>query len=152
MAITSIINSITKTEQSLSQLPLRLIAGLIFSAHGAQKLFAWFGGYGLDGTGQWMESIGLTPGFLMALLAGSAEFFGGLLLIVGFLTRPTSFVLAVTMIVAIFSVHITSGLFISNNGYEFALALLAITLALFIQGGGKYSIDNAAYRQLNKNA
>ena len=152
MAITSIINSITKTEQSLSQLPLRLIAGLIFSAHGAQKLFSWFGGYGLDGTGQWMESIGLTPGFLMALLAGSAEFFGGLLLIVGFLTRPTSFVLAVTMIVAIFSVHITSGLFISNNGYEFALSLLAITLALFIQGGGKYSIDNTAYRQLNKNA
>ena len=152
MAITNIINSITKTEQSLSQLPLRLIAGLIFSAHGAQKLFAWFGGYGLDGTGQWMESIGLTPGFLMALLAGSAEFFGGLLLIVGFLTRPTSFVLAVTMIVAIFSVHITSGFFISNNGYEFALALLAITLALFIQGGGKYSIDNTVYRQLNKNA
>ncbi|MBA6295221.1 DoxX family protein [Colwellia sp. MB02u-9] len=152
MAITNIINSITKTEQSLSPLPLRLIAGLIFSAHGAQKLFAWFGGYGLDGTGQWMESIGLTPGFLMALLAGSAEFFGGLLLIVGFLTRPTSFVLAVTMIVAIFSVHITSGFFISNNGYEFALALLAITLALFIQGGGKYSIDNTIYRQLNKNA
>ncbi|MBA6225895.1 DoxX family protein [Colwellia sp. MB02u-18] len=152
MAITNIINSITKTEQSLSPLPLRLIAGLIFSAHGAQKLFAWFGGYGLEGTGQWMESIGLTPGFLMALLAGSAEFFGGLLLIVGFLTRPTSFVLAVTMIVAIFSVHITSGFFISNNGYEFALALLAMTLALFIQGGGKYSIDNTAYRQLNKNA
>ena len=152
MAITNIINSITKTEQSLSPLPLRLIAGLIFSAHGAQKLFAWFGGYGLEGTGQWMESIGLTPGFLMALLAGSAEFFGGLLLTVGFLTRPTSFVLAVTMIVAIFSVHITSGFFISNNGYEFALALLAITLALFIQGGGKYSIDNTVYRQLNKNA
>lgn len=152
MAITNIINSITKNEQSLSPLPLRLIAGLIFSAHGAQKLFAWFGGYGLEGTGQWMESIGLTPGFLMALLAGSAEFFGGLLLTVGFLTRPTSFVLAVTMIVAIFSVHITSGFFISNNGYEFALALLAITLALFIQGGGKYSIDNTVYRQLNKNA
>ncbi|MBA6290358.1 DoxX family protein [Colwellia sp. MB3u-4] len=152
MAITNIINSITKTEQSLSPLPLRLIAGLIFIAHGAQKLFAWFGGYGLEGTGQWMESIGLTPGFLMALLAGSAEFFGGLLLIVGFLIRPTSFVLAVTMIVAIFSVHITSGFFISNNGYEFALALLAITLALFIQGGGKYSIDNTIYRQLNKNA
>lgn len=142
MNIKSIANSITKTEQSSSALPLRLIAGVIFVAHGAQKLFAWFGGYGLDGTGQWMESIGLTPGYLMALMTGSAEFFGGLLLIVGFLTRPTSFVLAITMTVAIFSFHINNGLFMSGNGYEFALSLLAITLALFIQGGGKYSLDD----------
>lgn len=56
---------------------LRLIAGLIFSAHGAQKLFGWFGGYGLEGTSQWMDSIGLSPGYRMAMLAGSAEFFGG---------------------------------------------------------------------------
>ena len=152
MNIKNITNSITKTEQSLTALPLRLIAGIIFSAHGAQKLFAWFGGYGLDGTGQWMDSIGLSPGYLMALMAGSAEFFGGLLLIVGFLTRPTSFVLAITMVIAIFSVHIDNGLFMSNNGYEFALSLLAITLALFIQGGGKYSIDNKVYRNLNQNA
>ncbi|MFP3459200.1 DoxX family protein, partial [Psychrobacter sp. SIMBA_152] len=75
---------------------LRLIAGLVFSAHGAQKLFAWFGGYGLEGTGQWMESIGLAPGYLLALMAGGAEFFGGLLLIVGLLVRPASFVLAIT--------------------------------------------------------
>ena len=134
-------NNIIKTEQSLASLPLRLIAGIIFIAHGAQKLFAWFGGYGLDGTGQWMESIGLAPGYLMALLAGGAEFIGGLLLIIGFLTRPASFVLAITMIVAIFSVHINNGLFMSNNGYEFGLTLMAATLALLIQGGGKYSID-----------
>jgi len=152
MNIKNITNSITKTEQSLSALPLRLIAGVLFAAHGGQKLFAWFGGYGLDGTGQWMESIGLTPGYLMALMAGSAEFFGGLLLIIGFLTRPTSFVLAITMIVAIFSVHIGNGMFMSNNGYEFGLSLLAITLALFIQGGGKHSIDGKVYRAINKNA
>ena len=79
MNIKPIAKTITKTEQSLSTLPLRLrlIAGLHFSAHGAQKLFAWFGGYGLEGTGQWMASIGLAPGYLMALMAGSAEFFGG---------------------------------------------------------------------------
>jgi len=152
MNIRNIANSITKTEQSLTTLPLRLIAGTIFSAHGAQKLFAWFGGYGLDGTGQWMESIGLSPGYLMALMAGSAEFFGGLLLIIGFLTRPTSFVLAITMIVAIFNVHIDNGLFMSNNGFEFGLSLLAITLALFIQGGGKHSIDGNVYRALSKKA
>lgn len=147
-----ITSSITKTEQSLSTLPLRLIAGVLFAAHGAQKLFAWFGGYGLEGTGQWMESIGLAPGYLMALMAGSAEFFGGLLLIVGFLTRPTSLVLAVTMVVAIVTVHIDNGLFMNNNGYEFALALLAITVALFIQGSGKHSIDEKVYNSLNNNA
>lgn len=136
------INSVFQSTASHATLPLRLIAGTIFSAHGAQKLFAWFGGYGLDGTGQWMESIGLAPGFLMALLAGSAEFIGGLLLIVGLLTRPASLVLAITMLVAIFSVHFANGLFMSNNGYEFALALFAISVALMIQGGGKLSIDN----------
>lgn len=151
MNIKQLISNITKTEESLSTLPLRVITGLLFTAHGAQKLFAWFGGYGLDGTGQWMESIGLAPGYLMALIAGSAEFFGGLFLIVGFLTRPSSFVLAITMIVAIFTVHISNGMFMSNNGYEFALSLFAITVALFIQGSGKYSIDEKIYQALNKN-
>lgn len=150
MNIKQVISNITKTEQSSSALPLRLIAGILFTAHGAQKLFAWFGGYGLDGTGQWMDSIGLSPGYLMALMAGSAEFFGGLFLIAGFLMRPTSFVLAITMVVAIFTVHIDNGLFMSNNGYEFGLSLLAITIALFIQGGGKYSIDEKIYQTLSK--
>lgn len=138
-------NSLTKllinTNDSISVIPLRLIAGIIFMAHGGQKLFAWFGGHGLEGTGQWMESIGLTPGFIMAILAGSAEFFGGVLLIIGLLTRPTSLILAFTMIVAIFSVHINNGLFMKNNGYEYTLALLAITIALAMQGGGKFSLD-----------
>jgi putative oxidoreductase len=148
MNIKQITNSITKTEKSLSALPLRLISGLIFSAHGAQKLFAWFGGYGLAGTGQWMESIGLAPGYLMALMAGSAEFFGGLFLIFGFLTRPTSFILAVTMIVAIFTVHIDNGLFMSNNGYEFGLALFAMSISLMFSGAGKLSLDNAVAQRL----
>lgn len=142
------IKNIIKSEQSASSLPLRLISGIIFSAHGAQKLFAWFGGYGLEGTGQWMDSIGLSPGFIMALLAGSTEFFGGLLLIFGFLTRPTSFVLTTFVIVAIFSVHINNGLFLSNNGYEFGLALIAITIALLLQGAGRYSVDNILYQKL----
>ena len=148
MNINNITSTITKTEQSLSSLPLRLIAGLLFTAHGAQKLFAWFGGYGLQDTGQWMESIGLAPGYLMALMAGSAEFFGGLLLIIGFLTRPTSFVLAITMIVAIFSVHLENGLFMTTNGYEFALTLLAITISLIFSGAGKLSLDNAVAQRL----
>lgn len=148
MNIKQITHSITKTEQSLSALPLRLIAGLIFTAHGGQKLFAWFGGYGLAGTGQWMESIGLAPGYLMALMAGSAEFFGGLLLIVGFFTRPTSFVLAITMVVALFTVHIDNGLFMSNNGYEFALVLIAISISLMFSGAGRLSLDNLIAQRL----
>lgn len=137
----SIINKTLDTNNSFSALALRLPLGIIFAAHGAQKLFGWFGGYGLQGTGQWMESIGLGPGVLMAALSGSAEFFGGLALILGLLIRPAALVLAVTMLVAIFTVHISNGLFMSNNGYEFGLALLAGTVSLLISGGGRASID-----------
>lgn len=139
---TLVLKKILSTDDSLTGIILRLASGIILAAHGAQKLFGWFGGYGLDATGQWMESIGLAPGFLMALLAGSAEFFGGLALIVGFLTRPAAIISAFTMVVAIVSVHIGNGLFMSNNGFEFALSLLAITMALAIQGGSRFSIDS----------
>ncbi len=135
---------------ALGALVLRVPVGIILAAHGAQKLFGWFGGYGLEGTGQWLESIGLAPGILMALLAGSAEFFGGILLILGLLTRPAALVSAFTMIVAIFSVHIENGLFMSNNGYEFALALFAATLALTIQGAGKFSVDHVIANRLQQ--
>ncbi len=131
------------TSPSWGPLALRLPLGIIFAAHGAQKLFGWFGGYGLDGTGQWMASIGLEPGFVMALLAGAAEFFGGLALIAGVLVRPASAVLAFTMLVAIFSVHIGNGLFMSNNGIEFGLALLAGSVSLLFTGAGRASLDSA---------
>lgn len=124
-------------------LALRLPIGIIFVAHGAQKLFGAFGGYGLEGTGQFMASIGLTPGYLMALLAGGAEFFGGLALLLGVLVRPASAALAFAMVVAIFSVHFDKGLFMANNGYEFALALLAASVALLISGAGRLSVDAA---------
>lgn len=138
----STITKVFATNNSYSALALRLPLGIIFAAHGAQKLFGWFGGYGLEGTGQWMESIGLEPGVLLAALSGSAEFFGGLFLILGLLTRPSALVLAVTMVVAIFSVHINYGLFMSNNGYEFGLALLAGAVSLLISGGGRASADS----------
>lgn len=137
----STIRKIIATNDSYSALALRLPLGIIFTAHGAQKLFGWFGGYGLEGTGQWMASIGLEPGVFLAALSGSAEFFGGLFLILGLLVRPSALVLAVTMLVAIFSVHISNGLFMSNNGYEFALALLAGVVSLLISGGGRASVD-----------
>jgi putative oxidoreductase len=146
----TLINRILTTHDSLAGLALRVPAGIIFAAHGAQKLFGSFGGYGLEGTGQWMASIGLEPGYLMALLAGSAEFFGGLALVLGLLTRPAAVVLAFTMIMAILSVHISNGLFMSNNGYEFGLALLAITVALAVQGAGALSVDRVLSHGLNR--
>ncbi|MFV8572584.1 DoxX family protein [Marinobacter sp. SBS5] len=137
----SLIQRTLETNDSLTGLALRIPAGIIFIAHGAQKLFGAFGGYGLEGTGQWMASIGLEPGYLMALGAGSAEFFGGIALLLGLLTRPAAFVLAITMLVAILTVHVSNGLFMSNNGYEFGLALISISVALLFSGGGKLSLD-----------
>ena len=128
---------------SWGPLALRFPVGLIFAAHGAQKLFGWFGGYGLEGTGQWMGSIGLAPGYLMALLAGSAEFFGGLALVLGLLVRPAAAALAFAMLVAIFTVHIDKGLFVANNGYEFGLALVAVAASLVVTGAGRASLDAA---------
>lgn len=130
-----------RTNAGWTALALRIPVGIIFMAHGAQKLFGWFGGGGLEGTAQWMASIGLTPGYPMALLAGGAEFFGGLALVIGLLVRPAAAALAFAMGVAIFAVHIGNGLFMSNNGYEFTLALLAVAVALAISGGGRASLD-----------
>ena len=139
---TNLFQRLLSTNASWAPLALRVPAGIIFAAHGAQKLFGWLGGYGLEGTGQWMDSIGLSPGYLMALLAGSAEFFGGLALIAGLLVRPAAASLAVAMLVAIFSVHIDKGLFMDKNGYEYALALLSISMALIISGAGRGSVDH----------
>ncbi|AMQ90333.1 MULTISPECIES: DoxX family protein [Marinobacter] len=137
----ALINKLLDTNAGWGALALRIPVGIIFAAHGAQKLFGWFGGYGLEGTGQWMDSIGLSPGYLMALLAGGTEFFGGLALIIGLLVRPASAALAFAMVIAIFSVHIQNGLFMSNNGYEFGLALLAASVSLMFSGAGRASVD-----------
>ena len=142
------VNTLIQTNSGFDTLAPRLAAGVIFTAHGAQKLFGWFGGYGLEGTAGWMASIGLEPGYLLALLAGSAEFFGGLLLILGLLVRPSAIVLAITMLVAIVCVHLEHGLFMSNNGYEFGLALLAISAGLAIRGAGSVSVDRVIRAKL----
>ena len=134
-------NILFKSNDGYSDLPLRLGLGTVFVAHGAQKLFGWFGGYGLEATGQWLDSIGLSPGWLMALLAGGGEFFGGLLIIAGLMTRLAALSAAITMLVAIVSVHLANGFFMSNNGYEYAFALLTMTAALIIRGAGSVSLD-----------
>jgi putative oxidoreductase len=142
-----LIQRLLATRAGLAPLALRVPVGLIFAAHGAQKLFGWFGGYGLEGTAQWMASIGLHPAGLLVVLAGGAEFFGGLALIAGVLVRPAAAALAFTMLVAIFSVHAANGLFVSNNGYEYALALLAAMVGLVISGAGRVSVDGLLSRK-----
>lgn len=145
----ALVKRITNSTAGFSTLALRLPVGIIFMAHGGQKLFGWFGGYGLEGTGQWMASIGIEPGVLMAFLAGSAELVGGLFILLGLLTRPAAVLLAFTMIIAIASVHISNGLFMANNGYEFALALLAASVSLALSGSGKVAIDDAITAKLS---
>ncbi|MET0845806.1 MAG: DoxX family protein [Pseudomonas sp.] len=141
--MSSLINKVLFTRAGYGLTVLRIVVGIIFAAHGAQKLFGMFGGYGIAGTAQYMESLGLAPGHLMAILSGGTEFFGGLALIIGLLVRPAALGLTFLSLVAIFTVHISHGLFMSNNGYEFALALLGGSIAVLIEGAGKLSVDRA---------
>ena len=131
------------TDNRAGALALRIPVGIIFAAHGAQKLFGWFGGYGLEGTGQFFASVGLQPGYLMALLAGLVEFFGGLALVVGLLVRPAAAALAFAMLIAVFGVHWSKGFFAAAGGYEYALALFAASLSLLFSGPGRFSVDRA---------
>src|SRR5687768_7297536 len=115
---------------------LRLTVGLTIGAHGAQKLFGWFGGYGLDGTGQAFATLGFHPGRRNALLAGLAELAGGLLLAFGFATPAGAALIASVMLVAAFSVHVKNGFFSTSGGYEYNLVLGVAALSLAFTGPG----------------
>lgn len=120
---------------------LRLAVGLTLAAHGSQKLFGWFGGYGLNGTGQFFETLGFRPGRRHALLAGLAETGGGPLPALGLFTPLGSAAIISVMLVAIFSVHIQKGFFGQNGGYEYTLVLAVAALALAFTGSGFWSAD-----------
>lgn len=137
----NMIKKMMSTEAGFGLTVLRVILGVTFMMHGAQKLFGAFGGGGLDGTAKFMSSLGLEPGFLMALLAGLGEFGGGLLLVLGLFTRFGAFLTAIVSLVAMLSVHITKGFFMATGGYEFTLVLLAASLAVLVEGAGKCSVD-----------
>ncbi|MGG3283473.1 DoxX family protein [Paenibacillus solani] len=120
---------------------LRLVVGLSFMAHGAQKLFGWFGGYGPKGTGGWMESIGIKPGVAIAVLSGLLELVGGLLFAAGFLTVLGAALITLTMLGAIVKVHGQNGYWATANGYEYNLLLIAVSVAVALAGAGVYSLD-----------
>lgn len=126
---------------ALGLLIVRLVVGLLFVGHGAQKLFGWFGGYGPKGTGGWLESIGVKPGVAMAVVAGLMELVGGLLFAAGLLTPIAAALIVMTMLVAIVKVHGQNGLWATANGYEYNLVLLAIAIGVALTGAGEYSID-----------
>lgn len=123
-------------------LPLRLTLGVIFMAHGSQKLFGMFGGPGLHTTAEFFAKDGLTPGLLWATLAGCGEFFGGLSVLLGFFARFGALNICIVMLVAIFHVH-WGAFFANNKGIEYPLALLGSALAVLIGGGGPLSVDAA---------
>jgi putative oxidoreductase len=124
----------------LALLILRLVVGLLLAAHGAQKLFGWFGGYGLKGTSGWIASLGLKPAGLWTLAATLGEFGGGLLLALGLLTPLGAIGAAATMVMAIALAHWPK-VFASDNGFEFPLVLLATAVAIALTGPGAYSLD-----------
>jgi len=123
---------------------IRVVLGVIMVAHGAQKLFGWFGGHGLSGTGSGLESMGLKPGRVYAAVNGLAEFGGGALLVLGLLTPLGAAAVAGVMFVAIATVHWRNGFFNTRGGYEFNLLIVATAIALPITGPGEISIDHLA--------
>jgi len=120
---------------------VRLVVGVIFVAHGSQKLFGAFGGRGLSAVAEGFTQMGFTPGIFWAALVGGTEFFGGLGLAVGLLTRVAALGLACVMAVAVFKVHWANGLFAQSGGFEYPLTLLAVNIALMIRGAGSISLD-----------
>ena len=121
----------------------RLVVGLLMAAHGAQKLFGWFGGHGLEGTGHFFGSLGFKPGRTFATLAGLGELGSGLLIALGFLGPIGQAVILSVMIVAGISVHWRNGLFATNNGIEVPLLYATAAIALAFTGFGRYSLDAA---------
>jgi putative oxidoreductase len=137
---------IVNTNDDFAITIVRLVMGVVFFAHGAQKLLGWFGGYGFSGTmGFFTQQLGIPAP--LAFLAIAAEFFGGLGLIVGLLGRVAAFGIMCNMIVAIVMVHSHNGLFMNwggnqkGEGFEYHLLAIAIGLAILIEGSGALSVD-----------
>lgn len=146
-AVLPALRGITDTLSPLVEPALRVATGLMLVPHGAQKLFGWFGGYGVEATGQFFAAkLGLPPS--LALIAGLIEFVGGLMLAVGLLTRPIAALVAAVMAGAILTVHLPAGYFWTDGGYEYPLMWGLLALAFVIRGGGRTSLDALIGREI----
>ena len=126
---------------SIGLLIVRVVVGLLMAAHGSQKLFGWFGGYGLGRTGEFMTQLGFRPGLAFAAAASLTEVVSGLLVALGFLGPVGPALMISVMIVAAVTVHWEHGLFAMNNGIEMTLLYGTAAFALATTGFGKYSLD-----------
>jgi putative oxidoreductase len=133
--------SLMAVDMSIGLLIIRLIVGILFIGHGAQKLFGWFGGYGPKGTGGFFESIGIKPGVFMAVMAGIIETAGGILFAAGLLTWVGAALIVLTMLIAIIKVHGKNGIWASSGGIEYTLVLIAAAVGVALIGAGDYSLD-----------
>jgi putative oxidoreductase len=127
----------------LGRLILRVVLGALFIGHGTQKLFGWFGGHGIEGTGGFFEDLGFKPGKHHAVAAGAAEAGGGALLALGFLTPAAAAAISGPMVTAIRHVHASKGPWISDGGYEYNAVILAALAAIVDDGPGPISLDHA---------
>ena len=129
---------------------LRLVLGVVFFAHGAQKMVGWFGGYGFSGTMGYFTHSGIPAP--LAFLAIAAEFFGGIGLLAGFLSRVAAFGIVANMLVAVLRVHLPIGFFMNwsgtqkGEGFEYHLLAIAIGIAIMVKGAGSLSMDRALSR------
>ena len=146
------LNKILRTDNDITLTILRVVLGVIFFCHGAQKTLGWFGGYGFTGTmGFFTHQLGIPAPF--ALLAIMAEFLGGIGLVLGLLTRVAAFGIAFEMLVAVFKIHAQFGLFMNwagnqkGEGFEYHLMTIAITIVLMVKGAGAFSLDGAISAQ-----
>src|SRR3982751_6395348 len=126
---------------NLGLLLIRVVFGLVMAAHGSQKLFGWFGGYGLRGTGSFFEQIGFRPGTAFAAAASISEVASGILVATGFLGPIGPALMIAVMIVAAVTVHWEHGLFAGKNGIEVPLLYAAPAFALALTGYGEFSLD-----------
>lgn len=132
----------------LAFLVLRVVAGGLFIGHGAQKLFGWFGGRGIDGTASSMAALGLRPATAWALLAGMSELGGGLLTLLGLLNPLGPVAVIASMMMAIATVHWGKPVWASQGGAELPMTNIAVAVALILAGPGRYSLDWALQRPL----
>src|SRR2546423_883348 len=130
-------------DMNIGLLVVRIIVGLYFVGHGAQKLFGVVGGHGLSGTGQFFDAMGMRPGRLNAFAAGAAELAAGVLLVLGLLTPLAAALVIAVMIVAIVTVHLSKGVWTADGGFELNLVYIAIVFALAGVGAGDWSLDHA---------
>jgi putative oxidoreductase len=129
-----------ETLLDLSMFILRVIIGVIFAAHGAQKLFGMFNGIGLEGTIKIIEGLGWSHTYVFAILWGCIEFIGGIFLIFGILARWSAVAIVLTMIVRLWEINLAYGFFVQEGGIEYNLLVIGACVPLILLGGGSWSV------------